>query len=330
MSILLTGRIRLARNLADYPFEGKLTIAGRKEICEKVKNTVLNSKAPVFSDMYFTDMEALDDISAVSMAEHHLISYDFIKNRQGKGLLINKKQNISIMINEEDHLRIQVIGDGKDLDKLLQTALDIDEKIEKELAYCFDERHGFLTHCPTNLGTGLRASVMLHLPSLTKAGYMERINSIVAAMGLTIRGMYGEGSDFSGNIYQLSNQITMGITEKETVKRLSDVTETIEKEERKIRDRLFNEHKLKIEDDIFRSLGILKYSRTMSTNEFLGHISNVRLGLEAKLIKDIDFNKIDMLIPSCQPATLIKRFGKELTPEERDVKRAEIIREALA
>ena len=328
MSIKISGRIRLARNISGYPFESKITLKQQNEICQAVKEACKNIDNPLFKDLTFIDMASVDDITAQSLVEAHLISPQFIKNRNGKSLLINKAQNLSIMINEEDHLRIQVLGDASSMDKLLETAMEIDDEFEKHLPFAFDENLGYITHCPTNLGTGMRASVMLHLPCISEAGLLNKLNNIVSSMGLNLRGMYGEGSKGKADFYQLSNRTTMGITEGDTVKRLNEVIKTIEEEEKRVRNELIKKKGIYFENDICTSYGILKYARTISTDEFLKLISKIRLGIEAEIIKEIDLKTLDSLITECHPATIMKAYG-ELTPSDRDLKRAEIIRTKL-
>ena len=223
-STVISSRIRLARNIKGIPFTGRMTPDQKKAVCAKVKEVA--SSIPGYKFDYI-DMENVTAIQAGSMVEEHLISVEFANAREGEGLLLDRKHNVSIMINEEDHLRIQVLGKGEKLMKLYQTASEIDDALDEKLHFAFTEKLGYLTHCPTNLGTGLRAGVMMHLPALHESGLINKIINTVSQVGLTVRGMYGEGSEPAGCEYQVSNQITLGISEKDTIERLDDIVRQI-------------------------------------------------------------------------------------------------------
>ena len=260
------------------------------------------------------------------MVEEHLISVDFCSEREGEGLLLDRKNNISIMINEEDHLRIQVLGDGDSLRELYEKANRLDDELDEKLTFAFSDTLGYLTHCPTNLGTGLRASVMMHLPALTESGLIQKIVNTVSQVGLTVRGLYGEGSRADGCFYQVSNQVSLGISEQDTVERLSEVVRQICENEEMLRNKMMEN--ITIEDRVFRSYGVLKEARLLSSKEFAGLISDVRLGAEAGKIP-LSTDVIDKLFIRVQPYSLMLGGGEGMEIRQRDIKRAELVREKL-
>lgn len=320
--VVLSTRIRFARNIKEYPFPFRLDEDKKKELNSRIKDAVLSDN----ENMSFIEMESVPAFQTVSLAERHLISPEFAGPSKAKALILSDEEDISIMLQEEDHLRIQAMEAGLELDKAYEKAEKIEKDIGRTLNYAFDERIGFLTQCPTNLGTGMRASVMLHLPALTKQGLISRLASTVSKLGLVIRGAYGEGSQPGGDIYQISNQITLGISEKEAIFNLNSIVKQIISQERNARKELLsNEDYL---DSIFRAYGILKYSRKLTSNEFMKLISLVRLASAEKII-DIDIEKINAMIPDMQPATVNVRNSAMLDAEERDKSRAKEVREIL-
>ncbi len=327
--IVVSSRIRLARNLCKYPFVGRMSSEQKKSAAEEIKNALINSNSSIAKDFQFIHMDNQSDIKAISMVEKHLISPEFANDRKDRGLLINSAKNVSIMINEEDHLRIQCMGKGFMLDELLDFADKLDDLLDSSLNYAFDEKLGFLTHCPTNLGTGLRASVMLHLPALTEGGLIGKIINAVSKFGITVRGMYGEGSEANANLYQVSNQVTLGITEKETIEKLKEIAVLVIEKERAARNALLEANKLALEDRVFRALGTLKSARVLSSEEFLRLISDIRLGSATALIDSISTDEIDEIIVQAQPAGIMEKEGKALSSYERDVKRAELVRNTI-
>lgn len=320
--VVLSTRIRFARNIKEYPFPFRLDEDKKKELNSRIKDAVLSDN----ENMSFIEMESVPAFQTVSLAERHLISPEFAGPSKAKALILSDEEDISIMLQEEDHLRIQAMEAGLELDKAYEKAEKIEKDIGRTLNYAFDERIGFLTQCPTNLGTGMRASVMLHLPALTKQGLISRLSSTVSKLGLVIRGAYGEGSQPGGDIYQISNQITLGISEKEAIFNLNSIVKQIISQERNARKELLsNEDYL---DSIFRAYGILKYARKLTSNEFMKLISLVRLASAEKII-DIDIEKINAMIPDMQPATVNVRNSAMLDAEERDKSRAKEVREIL-
>ena len=317
---MISSRIRLARNIKGIPFTGRMTVEQKKAVCTKVKEVA--SAIPGYKFDYI-DMENVTAIQAGSMVEEHLISVEFANNREGEGLLLDRKHNVSVMINEEDHLRIQVLGRGEKLATLYETASEIDDALDEKLHFAFSEKLGYLTHCPTNLGTGLRASVMMHLPALHESGLINKIINTVSQVGLTVRGMYGEGTKASASMYQVSNQITLGICEKNAIDNLKIITAQLIDKERKARNGL---NKIKLEDMCFRALGTLQNSRILSSKEMMDLLSRIKLGISMGIIKT-DVLPIKLFIEG-QPNMLMKKYG-QLEPEERDIYRSAFIRDAL-
>ena len=305
--IVVSTRIRLARNLKDYPFPDRLRSLSRYDEMNKIDELVRNAISKgnsVLSDKFkYIDMSKLDRTSALSLVEYHLVSPQFVEEKGGALLLIDDK-SVSIMINEEDHLRIQVMKSGLSLESAYDMADKIDTLLDQELNFAFDKKLGFLTQCPTNLGTGMRASVMLHLPMLKYNKTISEISNRLSKLGFTIRGTYGEGSTSIGALYQLSNQVTLGITEKESVKNLKDVALNLIELERNLREKVKTD--INVLDRIHRSYGILKNARLINEEEFMNCISNVRLGISIGEINSIDYDKINYMIDNSQSANLIK------------------------
>lgn len=319
--IVISTRIRIARNLADYPFPVRLDNKSKIEVNEKIRDA-LDGK----ENLTYTELKTLTRSQIVSLAERHLISPEFASNSDARALLMSDNEDISIMLCEEDHIRIQVMKSGLALKDAYELADKIDTEINQSLKYAFDEKLGYLTQCPTNLGTGMRASVMLHLPALTAKGQIGSLASTVSKLGLTIRGAYGEGMSAMGDLYQLSNQVSLGISEKSAIDNLKTITLQLAAQERAAREEASKS--IETEDAVFRAYGILKSARILSTKEFMSLISKVRLGAVLGMIKT-DLKTINELMVSMQPATINAFVGKTLSLEERDVERAKIVRERL-
>ena len=322
--VVLSTRIRLARNLKNYPFPIRMTSAQKETVISEVEDAVLNSNSYISSDFRCIRMEDISNASAASLVEKHLVSPEFIRDPEGKAVIINSDESISIMINEEDHIRIQVMKEGSALEETYGLADKIDSLISEKLDIAFDSRLGFLTQCPTNLGTGMRASLMMHLPALKESGAMSKIASNLSKLGITIRGSYGEGSEVEGAVYQLSNQITLGLTESEALSNLIVLERQLMEKERAERSRLVQD--VKIQDKICRSLGLLKHARLLSSSEFMKLVSLIRLGISEKLISGVSFADINRLVNEIQPGTM----GAGLSAEQRDYKRAEKVRMVLS
>ena len=325
--VVISTRIRLARNLKDYPLPCKLNSQGREKVIEKVRDAVKKSNSPVASDFSFIKMSELTSSQSVSLVEKRLVSPEFISETDGRALLISKDECFSIMINEEDHIRLQVITKGLSLEQAYDTADKLDTLLDENLDFAFDEKLGYLTQCPTNLGTGMRASVMLHLPALEKSRAINRIAGNLSKLGLTIRGAHGEGTEPKGALYQLSNQVTLGISEKAAIENLKNITEQLIAQENQARERLCSS--IDIQDAISRSLGILRSALVISHDEALKLLSNVRLGIVSKQITDVSTETIDKLMLAVEPATLTVSLNKNLSAHDRDIERAKLIRAEL-
>ncbi len=319
--VVISTRIRLARNLAEYPFPAKLDTKTRIEVNEAVRDAV-----PAGAHLQYIEMKTLTQAQMVSMAEKHLISPEFASSADGRALLLSDDEEISIMLNEEDHIRLQVMKPGLALSEAYAEADKLDTAINDKLRFAFNTHLGYLTECPTNLGTGMRASVMLHLPALTALGRVGTLAATVSKLGLTIRGAYGEGSAPSGDLYQISNQVTLGISEKAAIENLKTIVLQLAAQERAARTELFKS--LDTEDAIFRAYGILKSARILNTKEFMSLASKVRMGAVGGLLQ-IDAKVINELMFALQPAGIHVMVGKTLDARERDIERAKIVRERL-
>lgn len=321
--IAVSTRIRLARNLSGLPFPARMTPEQRKELNLKVKNAVLQSNTPFAKSLKYIDMADVPQTEIAAMVERHIISPEFAEENADRAIIISADESISIMIGEEDHVRIQVILGGLQLEKAYDTAEQLDSLLYNELHFAFDRSLGFLTECPTNLGTGLRASVMLHLPVTESNGEISSIAETVGKIGFTVRGMYGEGSKASASMYQVSNQITLGISEKNAIDNLKIITAQLIDKECKARNSL---NKIKLEDMCFRALGTLQNCRILSSEEMMNLLSRIKLGISMGIIKT-DVLPIKLFIEG-QPNMLMKKYG-QLEPEERDIYRAAFMRDAL-
>lgn len=321
--IAVSTRIRLARNLSGLPFPARMTPEQRRELNLKVKNAVLQSNTPFAKSLKYIDMADVPQTEIAAMVERHIISPEFAEENADRAIIISADESISIMIGEEDHVRIQVILGGLQLEKAYDTAEQLDSLLYNELHFAFDRSLGFLTECPTNLGTGLRASVMLHLPVTESNGEISSIAETVGKIGFTVRGMYGEGTKASASMYQVSNQITLGISEKNAIDNLKIITAQLIDKERKARNGL---NKIKLEDMCFRALGTLQNCRILSSKEMMDLLSRIKLGISMGIIKT-DVLPIKLFIEG-QPNMLMKKYG-QLEPEERDIYRAAFIRDAL-
>ena len=326
--VVISTRIRLARNLEEYPFPIRCSDTVKKEIVEKVKDAVLNSNSVISTRFSCIDVDNINAGEKVSLVERHLVSPEFISEKSEKALLLLDDESVAIMINEEDHIRLQVMSEGFELDKTYEQASRIDTLLDERLKFAFSSTLGYLTQCPTNLGTGMRASVMLHLPALQATKAMRKIAENLAKLGLTIRGTYGEGSEPVAAMYQLSNQISLGISEKTAIENLKNITKQLITQELKTRETLSKQ--LSVQDSVYRSEGILKSARLITCDEALKHLSNLRMGITTGLTPNISLDTINRLIVEIQPATLIHYTGKPLNPQERDAVRATLLRNNLA
>lgn len=325
--VVISTRIRFARNIKDYPFPCRLDDETKCYVAAIVKDAVLGGKSAISDKFNYITMSELTQEEAVSLVERHLVSPEFISDRRGRGLLLLDNESVSIMINEEDHIRIQVIKHNMDLDGAYELADKIDTLLDEQLNFAFDDKLGYLTQCPTNIGTGMRASLMMHLPALRISGAMGKISVSLSKLGLTIRGLYGEGTNPDGAVYQLSNQVTLGISEREAINNLRDIANQLVAQERAAREEMSK--RIEVQDKICRSFGVLHYAKLLNNDEAMQRISDLRFGVEMGIIENIDFDTINRLMIEIQPATLMKNIGKKLSPPERDRIRAELVRSAL-
>ena len=327
--IVLSSRIRLARNIDQFQFSFLNSSEEALKVIEAVKSRIKKGSFANTGNMDLLMMDELQPLQKRILVEKHLISPHLAENANHGACLLSENEEISIMINEEDHIRIQCLYPGLQLLEALNTAFQIDDWLEEEINYAFDEKVGYLTSCPTNVGTGLRASVMLHLPGLVMTQQLNRIIPAINQLGLVVRGIYGEGSEALGNIFQISNQITLGKSERDIVEDLKSVVGQIVSQERSVRDTLVKTSNIQLEDRVYRSFGVLTNSRIIETKEAAKCLSDVRLGIDIGYIKDIPRNILNELMILTQPGFLQQYAGGPLRPNERDIRRASLIRERL-
>ncbi len=321
--IAVSSRIRIARNLKGIPFSSKMSLEQKKELNKKVKQAITNSNSSFAKSLKYIEMRDIPENQRFAMVERHIISPEFAAKGLDGAIILSSDESISIMVGEEDHIRIQVILGGLNIDEAYDIADKIDTLLHNSLDFAFDSKLGFLTECPTNLGTGLRASVMLHLPALETSGEMESLSQSISKIGFTVRGMYGEGTKSLASLYQISNQITLGLSEKNALDNLKIITAQLIEKEKEIRN---GYNKLKIEDLCFRALGLLQNSRILSSEEAMNLLSSVKLGKSMGIL-DIEQSPIKLLIES-QPFMLMQKFGI-MEADERDICRANMIRKTL-
>jgi protein arginine kinase len=326
--IILSTRIRLARNISDIPFPTGLEAEKAKAVIGMVRESLLKAKVNLKFKDYI--MQELPIIERQFLVERHLISPGLSKNVASGAALISEDGAASIMINEEDHIRIQTILPGLQIKKSWEMASNIDDLLEQNLEYAYNENWGYLTSCPTNVGTGMRASVMVHLPALNITGNMNKILQAVAHIGLTIRGLYGEGTDIVGNIFQISNQITLGRAEEEIVENLTAVTKQIIEKEKEARKILLENNRIQIEDKIWRSWGVMSNARVLNSQECMKLLSDIRLGVDVGIIENISEQLLNEIMIETQTASIQKYNGKELSASQRDIIRAEMVRNKLS
>ncbi|MBM7704996.1 protein arginine kinase [Metabacillus iocasae] len=326
--IVLSSRIRLARNLEDYLFPTLLTNEQSLEIIRFFEESFISTKESN-QEFHFLKMSELQPLQKRVLVEKHLISPHLVQQSIHAACLLSEKEEFSIMVNEEDHLRIQCLFPGLQLSQALDKANELDNWIEKHVNYAFDEERGYLTSCPTNVGTGLRASVMMHLPALSLTRQINRIIPAINQLGLVVRGIYGEGSEALGNIFQVSNQITLGKSETDIVEDLNSVVHQLIAQERSAREALVKTSNVELEDRVYRSYGTLTNSRIIESKEASKCLSDVRLGIDLGYIKSIPKNILNELIIMIQPGFLQQYAGGSLKPNERDIRRASLIRERL-
>ena len=323
--VVCSTRVRLARNIKGFNFVNRYTKNDSLKIIDLMDKAV----PKLGYGLRLIKLKDLDDITKLSLVENHLISPEFAYNKQDVGAIaINDEENICIMINEEDHLRIQVISPGLELENTLNLAMETDKKLEKLVSYAFNEKYGFLTSCPTNVGTGLRTSVMVHLPALTKTGNIEKVLEAVNGFNMNIRGMYGEGTKILGDTYQISNKQSLGISEKEIIKNIRIITDKVIEQERLAR-KILGKQQVELEDMVYRAYGVLTNAKIITSEECNSLLSEVKLGVDLGIIKEINDLNVKKLQTYTKPANLQKYVGQTLDSFTRDIKRAEVIKEII-
>lgn len=328
--IVISSRIRIARNMQAYPFPMLATNQQSKEVLDQVAQVVHNEELETISRFSMLPLSDLNELERRVLVEKHLISPALANESRNGAVILSDNESISIMVNEEDHLRIQCLCPGFQIKEAWDLANQIDDIFETHLNYAFDEKHGYMTSCPTNVGTGIRASVMIHLPALVLTQQINRILSAITQVGLAVRGLYGEGSEALGNLFQISNQITLGQSEEEIIDNLYSVVRQIIEHERAARQKLIYETRAKILDRVSRSYGVLSYAAIMDSKEAAQRLSDVRLGIDLGFIKNVSSHVLNELLVMTQPGFLQQTAGEKLTPEERDIRRAQLIREKIA
>jgi protein arginine kinase len=325
--VVLSSRVRLARNISDCIYPSAATTDLREQIIGYFESA--QSRSEKLATGQFLKAADLSQLDRDFLIERHLMSPTFMQDNSSSALYIGEDENASIMINEEDHLRIQALSPGLNTEDSMKAAGEYENELGNYLEYDYDADFGFLTACPTNVGTGLRASVLIHLPGLVITKDIDRIIGKISKMGVVVRGFYGEGTDVLGNLFQISNQKTLGVSEKETLELVTNVTKSIIDNEAKARERLMDEASNQIEDKIWRAYGILKYARVLTSEEVMNLLSAVRLGVAIGLFDFIKIPLINEILLLSQPAHLQKYYGEEMSGDHRDFVRAQMVREKL-
>ncbi|PNT90432.1 protein arginine kinase [Clostridium thermosuccinogenes] len=324
--VAVSSRVRLARNLKNFPFPPRMSREQEEMLIRDIRNAALDKDNDFASNLAFIDITGLSPIDRQALMEKHIISRDMAESQNRCGVLVGNDEKISIMINEEDHLRIQCMFPGMQMDKAWKLCNDMDTYLEGKVEYAYNDDYGYLTCCPTNIGTGMRASVMLHLPALTMTGYIKNVLEACGKISVAVRGLYGENSEASGNMFQISNQISLGQTEEEIINNITGIASQLIEQERLLRKELYNQNPYRFEDRIYRSLGVFSNARIMTSEEAHKLLSDVRLGVNMGIIKDIKIEMLNELMILIQPGNLQKYAARPLNPGERDIIRAEIIR----
>lgn len=323
--VVTSTRIRFARNLQGFKFNLKT-----KADIDQLKNKIKENVYAIGYGLKYFELKDMDDITKMSLVEKNLISPEYALNKNDTGaILINDEENICIMINDEDHLKIQVFSAGFELENTLNFAIELDKKIEDVLGYATNKKYGYLTSLPTNCGTGLKASVMVHLPALEKTRNIDKVFYTISNFGVNVMGEYGQDNENEQNIYQISNKRTLGVTEKEIIENIKVVTNKLIEQERKARKFLAKDT-IDLEDTIYRSYGLLCNCRKISLDEAQKLISNVKMGTDLGILKELNDSKIQKLILFTKPASMQKYLGEQYEPLERNIKRAEVIKQIMS
>jgi len=326
-TVVLSTRVRLARNIAGCGFPSSADDETRKRILGYFEST--RSRSEQMNSGHYLTASDVDQLDRDFLVERHLISPAFFNGDASKAVYIDSEERISIMVNEEDHLRIQALSPGLTPEDAFNLATQYDAEIGNHLEYDYDHDFGYLTACPTNAGTGMRASVLIHLPGLVLTREIDKVITGITHSGLVVRGFYGEGSDVLGNLFQLSNQKTLGITEEEIIRQIHRVTNDVIEKEATARQRLLDEAADMIEDKIWRAYGILKHARVLTSEEVMNLLSAIRLGHAMGIIDFLKVSLINEMLLLSQPAHLQKFYGSEMDQNRRDFVRAQMVREKL-
>lgn len=327
--IVISNRIRLARNSPQFPFPNRISLQQEREFLNFISHLPLKKEQNHFQDLHFIDLSLIPLPEKLVLVEKHEISPQLAMSEGAKGLIVNGDETLSVMINEEDHLRIQSISSGLDLEKTWDIASEADDVISEYMPPAFSERWGYLTSCPTNTGTGMRASVMLHLPALVMSGQSRKALGGLGNFGLTCRGLYGEGTDSKGNLFQISNQVTLGLSEDDIMNHLKAIAMRIIGQERLLRQQIMDQERIYLEDRVYRAEAILKSARTLGSEEAFTYLSDLRLGIDMGLFPQYKPELFNRLLILMQPVVLRKIYQRDLTVPERNIKRAELMREKL-
>lgn len=327
--VVISSRVRIARNLRGMPFPMMATPAHAAAVADQLLGVAENGRLNGLGGLEQIRLAELTELEKQVMVEKHLISPNLANESRNGALILSSNEDVSIMINEEDHLRIQCLSPGFQVRETWDRATKIDDIFEEQVDYAFDEKHGYLTSCPTNVGTGIRVSVMMHLPALVMTGQINRILTAVTQVGLAVRGLYGEGSEATGNLFQVSNQITLGQSEQEIIENLYQVAKQMIEHERAARARLMADNRARVEDRIRRSYGVLSQAIIMDSKEAAQRLSDLRLGVHLGLMPELSDRTLNELLVATQPGFLQATFG-EAAPEDRDRSRAQFIRSRLA
>ena len=325
--IVISSRVRIARNVGGFPFLTRASSAQRQELERLLSRTI--TSAPFAADMTYIRLDTASKLDALTLVERHLISRELATGEGERGVAFSRDETLSIMVNEEDHLRLQSIQPGLEPERAWEAVDRVEETLGRELRFAFEPDFGYLTACPTNVGTGLRASVMLHLPALAMSRHLEKVFNAMAKLDMVVRGLYGEGTEALGDIYQISNQKTLGKPETEIIINLKSISPQIVSYERKVREAMLQESRRQLEDQVFRAAGILRGARLISSEEALHLLSRLRLGVNLGIIKDVDIGTLNRLLILMRPAHVQQMVGRELDKEERDAVRADFLRQQL-
>lgn len=324
---VISSRIRLARNLVNFPFPNKSTEEDNKRVVEEIHNAINNISQDI--NINYMDLNDRDKNELNYLVDKHLISREMAEKAGARALITNKDESLSVMVNEEDHLRIQALLPGLQLETAYKVSSDFENRLNKQVAFAYDKELGYLTSCPTNVGTGLRASAMMFLPMLVTSGMMNKVLEACVKFGVAVRGVYGENSEASGYIFQISNQVTLGQKEEEIIENIATIISQIAEQERALRRDVYAKHKIAFEDRAFRAYGVLANCRSISCAEAMELFAPVRLGIHMGLLKYIDIRDMNRLIVDIQPANIKRLIGKDASAAHRDYKRAEIIRDVM-